>query len=209
MVSSDEGPRPSVPDQAGLPSGLHDEPILESEAELRKYAESGQVVGDQTQDPDANLPPELRPVDGVYPKLTEELMRKLRGRYFTVKHDVLTCGHKADRINQPKTNCEICWWHFFNTHGDLVNVTHEFYKERGEAALIGMRGEKYTKMYKRFMSTVAHTLREQKAQENGNQDSSVGHPSGTISEAGESGTVEAVDARGEDQGDQISNALDE
>jgi hypothetical protein len=112
------------------------------------------------------IPPELIGPDGKMLPFNERTMRMLRGKYFTVRHVYLQdCDHKIDMTNQPGNNCQNCWFNWFNTHGKLVDVTHELFKERGKAALVAIRGARYTKMYFRFMSTVQHFLAEQKAQE--------------------------------------------
>jgi hypothetical protein len=113
----------------------------------------------------AKLPPELRPgPDGRPPKITPKLLKQMRGHYFTVKHDVLTnCGHKMDRMNQPHNNCENCWYQFFNTHPQLVEVSDQFFRTHGKGPLIGMRGEKYFKNFVRFMATVIHFQKEELA----------------------------------------------
>jgi hypothetical protein len=113
----------------------------------------------------AKLPPELRPgPDGRPPKITPKLLKQMRGHYFTVKHDVLTnCGHKMDRMNQPHNNCENCWYQFFNTHPQLVEVSDQFFRTHGKGPMIGMRGEKYFKNFVRFMATVIHFQKEELA----------------------------------------------
>ena len=188
------------------------------------------VVGAQVQESSApelaitptgveGIPPELIGPDGKPLPLTESLMRKLRGKYFTVRHVPLSCGHKMDMINQPKTNCEICWWNFFNHHAELVKVTHEFYMERGVSPLIGMRGKKYVRFYLRFMSTVNHMMEEQKAQEKLNGSANQGGldgtgetarlGDGTICEEAENREVAGVVEGREDQGDKIADAVHE
>jgi hypothetical protein len=109
------------------------------------------------------LPPELRPgPDGRPPKITEKLLKQMRGHYFTVRHVVLeNCGHKLDMINFPKTNCENCLYQFFNTHPQLVEVTDQFFRTHGKGPLIGMRGEKYFKAFVRYMATVIHFMKEE------------------------------------------------
>ncbi len=95
-------------------------------------------------------------------QLTEQQFRKLRGLYFTVRHHrVQPCGHLLDQINEPTfRNCEACWFCFFNSHGQLVEVTDKAFQEQGRDFLVKMRGEKYAKMFTRFMSTVARMKKE-------------------------------------------------
>ena len=49
-----------------------------------------------------------------------------------------------------------------NTHGELVKVADEFFREYGKARLVAMRGKVFVKMFLRFMSTVQHLMEEQK-----------------------------------------------
>ena len=90
-------------------------------------------------------------------KLTERQFRELRGRFFTIRHiRVPQCQHLLDQINEPTfRNCEWCWYTFFNSHGELVNVTDEAFKEHGPAFIDKLRGQQYRKMFVRFMSTLA------------------------------------------------------
>jgi hypothetical protein len=86
----------------------------------------------------------------------------MRGHYFTVRHDTLAnCGHQIDRLNQPKNNCENCWYTFFNTHPQLVEVSDQFFRTHGKGPMIGMRGEKYFKNFVRYMATVIHFMKEE------------------------------------------------
>ena len=97
--------------------------------------------------------------------LTEAQFRQLRGRYFTVRHfTVPECGHKLDMINEPTfRNCEYCWWAFFSSHGELVQVTDKAFQEQGPAFLDKMRGVQYRKMFTRFMATMARFKAESDA----------------------------------------------
>jgi hypothetical protein len=94
---------------------------------------------------------------------TEKTLAMLRGKYFTVRHVFLTnCQHKLDMINQPKNNCDSCWFQFFNTHSTLVETARDFHQQYGKERLIAMRGKKFFVAFCRFMSTVHHILEEQK-----------------------------------------------
>ena len=111
------------------------------------------------------LPPWLIGSDGKPLPINERTLRLIRGKTFTVRHIPLTCGHKMDLQNQPKTNCETCWWEWLNNHSTLVQTAHEFYQQYGKERLVGLRGKVFTRQFLRFMSTVAHFLAEQKKQE--------------------------------------------
>jgi hypothetical protein len=116
------------------------------------------------------LPPWLIGNDGKPLPINERTLRLIRGKTFTVRHIPLTCGHKMDLQNQPKTGCETCWWEWLNNHSTLVQTAHEFYQQFGKERLVAMRGKVFTRMFLRFMSTVNHFLEEQKKQEAANAD---------------------------------------
>ena len=99
----------------------------------------------------------LERINNPAPALTERQFRELRGKYFTVRHlRVKECGHLLDQINEPTyRNCEYCWWAFFSSHGELVNVTDEAFKEHGPAFVDKLRGKQYRKMFTAYMSTLA------------------------------------------------------
>jgi hypothetical protein len=97
--------------------------------------------------------------------LNEATFRKLRGQYFTVRHHkVQPCGHLLDMINEPTfRNCEACWFCFFNSHGQLVETADKAFQEQGRGFLVKMRGEKFFRMFVRFMSTIARLKKESDA----------------------------------------------
>jgi predicted nucleic acid-binding Zn-ribbon protein len=159
----DRGERPAIitplqPDPS-VPSGPAPAEAIQPEPEAPAEPEPGQPPKGYE-----GVPPELWPdKNGNPPKLTEALMRKLRGKYFTVRHPRLTnCGHKFDTINEPKTNCENCWFQFFNTHPQLVEVTDQFRRTHGRGPLIGMRGLKYVKLFERYMATVIALMKQER-----------------------------------------------
>jgi hypothetical protein len=45
----------------------------------------------------------------------------------------------------------------------LVETTDQFFRTQGKGPLVAMRGEKYFKMFVRFMSTVVRLMREEAA----------------------------------------------
>jgi hypothetical protein len=121
--------------------------------------------------------PELWPLeDGTLPKMSLELMSRLRGKYFTVRHSRLqVCGHKADQINQPKNNCPECWGWFFSSHPELCKVADEFFQKFGKSNMIKMRGEKFVRFFVRFMSLLyQEAKRRQDAQEEIREEERVG-----------------------------------
>ena len=96
--------------------------------------------------------------------LNEAQFRKLRGQYFTVRHDLVgQCGHKIDRMNEPSIGCEWCWWTWFSGHGELIQTTDRALQEQGKYFVIKMRGKRYLKYFLRYMSTLARFKKEQDA----------------------------------------------
>lgn len=138
------------------------------------------------------------------PELTPALIRQLRGKYFTVRHVPLPCGHKLDLLNEPDhRNCEDCWYHWFNQHGELVKTLIKAHKEEGKELIIGMRGKKFFKMFTRFMATVHAMIEEGKA--NGEVSTgSIGVDGSGIGSGGiGSGEVIAVTTETVDQGREV------
>jgi hypothetical protein len=90
-------------------------------------------------------------------------MKRLRGRYFTVKHVLLTdCGHKMDMINEPRhRHCENCWFQWFNRHPQLIEVADQMFREQGKKAMEGLRGAHFVKMFVRYMATIIQFMKEE------------------------------------------------
>lgn len=168
------------------------------------------------------VPKELWPdKDGNPPAITERLLRFLRGKYFTVRHIPLNeCGHMLDMINEPRhRNCENCWFQFFNTHPQLVEVADQFFRTHGRKPMEGMRGKKWVVMFLRYMATVIH-LMKQEGRIPSESDSQQGSNAGSIDgqanaqgqhdEAGGRGDGAASgsdDQRGEVESGRISSGL--
>lgn len=172
LVQDDQGvsPEGQAQDKFEKPASGSDSPTVPEEILGEPKGADG-LTDAEYAEKYREVPPELRPDrNGKPPELTERLMAKLRSHYFTVRHPVLAnCGHKMDQLRQPRTGCENCWWQWFNTHAELVEVTDQFYRTQGRGPLIAMRGRKYVKMFFRFMSTVAHMKAEVEAQEKRNE----------------------------------------
>src|SRR5581483_6148854 len=145
----------------GLPTETQPEAAVRegTESVAQEEVPNGALTPEQLE----QLPPELRPgPNGEPPQITEKTLRSLRAKYFTVKHPLLAdCGHKLDMINQPRNNCENCWFQWFNTHPQLVETADQFFRTHGKGAMVGMRGEKFTKMFLRFMATVIHFMKQE------------------------------------------------
>ena len=125
------------------------------------------------------IPPEFRPdKDGKYPAITPKLIRAMRGKYFTVKHILLTnCGHRLDMVNEPRhRHCENCYFQWFNTHPQLVETADQFFRTHGKLALEGMRGKNFVKMFVRYMATVIHFMKEEAALKAKEANESQGNP---------------------------------
>jgi hypothetical protein len=146
----------------GVGSAIPEQPIAEV------AVDSGDPQPEASGPPEGyeGIPPELWPdANGNSPQLTPEMIRKLRGKYFTVRHAAGECGHKIDAINQPKNNCHDCWGVFFNTHPQLVEVAHQFYQTQGRKPMVGMRGEKFVRMFEKYMALLYRANLERKKQQ--------------------------------------------
>jgi hypothetical protein len=215
LVQGNEGLDDTV-ETTKFGSGLHDSPPESTVREDEPVSEA--VLGEPSQSATPEqafigedgqvhqVPPELIGPDGKMLPFNERTMRILRNKYFTVRHDLMPCGHKIDRINQPKTNCEICWWNWLNTHSQLVQTAHEFIQQYGKDRLVKMRGKVFVRMFLRFMSTVNHLLGEQKAQEklNDNQQGQVSSASSGIDD-GEGSASSAGDSGRQAEAGEVSN----
>lgn len=90
--------------------------------------------------------------------LTRKQYKNLLRLYFTVRRSTVeACGHKIDTDHQPYGNCQMCWFAWFNCHGELVKAIDELlHKAGGESLILGFHGHKFLRNYRRFMSTIAH-----------------------------------------------------
>lgn len=96
-------------------------------------------------------------------KITEREYRKLMNQYFTVRRPIVEgCGHKIDTENGPKNNCQTCWFAYFNNHSELVQAIDQAMRTDGPEVVIALRGLKFVRMYRKFMSTVAQWIKEGK-----------------------------------------------
>ena len=82
--------------------------------------------------------------------------------YVTVQHNkVKICGHKFHPYNDPRTSCQHCWVTYFQNHGEVTKMCDEIFRNDGPEVLIRLRGERFVKMFKRFMATLAKFKEEQ------------------------------------------------
>jgi hypothetical protein len=140
-------------------------PFVNPEPPAEPTSGDGACVSEEVPRPPAgyeNVPQELWPgEDGKPPEVTERLLKTLRGKYFTVRHVRLdVCDHLLDMINQPKNNCEQCWWIWFQTHPQLMETADQFYRTQGRKPLIAMRGLVFVRMFERTMATIIHRQQE-------------------------------------------------
>lgn len=113
---------------------------------------------------DDNIRPEVAPEEPVPEKVPglrdyKNMMRQ----FFTVRRQtVKDCGHKYNETSEPRTNCHICWFAWLNAHGDMVKICDEmFVQPGGEAGLVKIKGIKFVKNFKKFMSTLARWKAEE------------------------------------------------
>lgn len=100
------------------------------------------------------------------PKLTDTEIRRLRRQFITVVYPrVAACGHKYVADKQPRhRNCADCWFAWLNAHGELVQTTDELHNtEGGIGMILQIQGAKFLKMFRRFMSTIAHMKAQEAA----------------------------------------------
>ena len=95
-------------------------------------------------------------------EITRGEFKKDRKLHVTVRHGELPrCGHKLVLGTEPRhRNCEVCWFTFFQLHGELVQSLDEAYARHGKAGLLQLRGQKFVANFLRFMGTVAQWKKE-------------------------------------------------
>ncbi len=90
---------------------------------------------------------------------------KIMRLFFTVERGTLThCGHKLGIVDhrngkvllneEPKNNCQQCWFAYFNENSDMVSTADQCFAQEGIETLIRIRGRKFVKNFTRFMSTM-------------------------------------------------------
>lgn len=103
---------------------------------------------------------------------TDDLPKK--GYHRVVKpitHVVLPmCGHKFVPGGTPRfSNCESCWFAFFQVYGDLTKTATEVFHEHGLGAIVQLRGKKFAKNFTKFMATIAQWQRQLEAKDEDEQ----------------------------------------
>jgi hypothetical protein len=85
------------------------------------------------------------------PKLSRKQIGQMRRRYMTTVHStVVACEHKFNTNRIPSNNCFWCWQAYFKTSVNL-DVLRQILILEGPTGLNTKYGEKYVKMFKRFM----------------------------------------------------------
>ena len=100
----------------------------------------------------------LEPFDPA--KIRTQYKELLRWRFTVRRPLVKQCGHKINIAADPRNNCESCWWAYFSTNGQMTQIADECFTEAGRDVLERSRGKRFTKMFLRYMSTLAHFQRE-------------------------------------------------
>src|ERR1019366_1464193 len=87
------------------------------------------------------------------PKPTLAQVKAWRAANFTVRHSTVNaCGHKLDLRQFPSNaNCWPCWEAFFSVSPEGVASVHNLLLEGGTKAVIALHGEKFTKMFGKFL----------------------------------------------------------
>lgn len=92
------------------------------------------------------------------------------GEWRKYNHDFVTrrfkrvqeCAHRFDEEREPRTNCPFCWFAYLSMHGEMVKTADLCFQEEGRDILERVKGKKFTKMFLRFMSTIAQFEKAQK-----------------------------------------------
>jgi hypothetical protein len=94
-------------------------------------------------------------------QFTRKMWKEYMRVNFTVRRDIVrACGHKLSHTTDPRTNCESCWFAYFNTNGQMTQIADECFNEAGRDVLERSRGKNFVKQFLKFMSTVARFQRE-------------------------------------------------
>jgi hypothetical protein len=101
-------------------------------------------------------------------EITRSEFKEDRRLHFTVRHGSISrCGHRFNSSTEPRhRNCEMCWFAFFQVHGELTQSLDELYAKHGKEGLLQVRGSKFVQNFLRFMSTVAQWKKEIEAKQN-------------------------------------------
>lgn len=104
---------------------------------------------------------EIGQTQGPAKQLSKAEFKQLMGKFFTVRHKtVKACGHKLDTNQDPRHNCESCWFASFSMNGDTTRLADQCFQEGGAALLTKFRGSRFTKNFLKYMSTLARFQKE-------------------------------------------------
>ena len=102
----------------------------------------------------------------VPPKMKRKVWKEMMRIHFTVRRPtVKSCGHKINITSDPRNNCSDCWFAYFQNNKSMTQIADECFTEAGRDVLERSRGKKFTRMFIRFMSTIARFQREAAAAE--------------------------------------------
>jgi len=95
---------------------------------------------------------------------------KLNLKNFTHKHQTVPmCGHKFIAQREPRhSNCEACWFAFFNVHGEFTQAVEDAHAKGGDDMIIALKGRKFLQRFLRFMGSVAKLKMALEAKEKNN-----------------------------------------
>ena len=133
---------------------------------------------------------------------------KIMRLFFTVQRGrAKQCGHRLGVVEyspdgnhkvrisaEPRDNCEFCWFAFFNANADMVATADQCFGEEGEATLVRIRGKKFTKNFKKFMSTMTRFQQELAEQAEAARKEADG--SGQVNTSGIVGVTDAAEGGG-------------
>lgn len=107
------------------------------------------------------------------PMITRKAWGEYMNKAFTVRNFAMPCGHKllvqrtekgeAFLPSDPKTNCNMCWFLYFQNNGNMTQIADQCFQEAGRDVLERSRGKKFVKYFLMFMSTMARFQKEQAA----------------------------------------------
>lgn len=85
---------------------------------------------------------------------------KMRRRYFTKEFGkVRVCGHKFHPTDEPHTSCASCWEAYFMLQEGVRKGVEAIIRSFDIKQLIKARGNKFAKMYQRFVATHPQPIR--------------------------------------------------
>jgi hypothetical protein len=96
-------------------------------------------------------------------KYTQQELGKLRRQFFTKEYGrVNKCGHKFCPTDEPHDKCEDCWEAYFMVNDGIRIGVESIVRSFGMQQLVKVRGERFAKMYKRFVAAHPETIRGDK-----------------------------------------------